>query len=158
MATLYPLSRNLLTNLPCYYNTLITLAGIGNMTNSFPTWTAWKCYLDMKPPLSHLRRASVASGKSNSGRWRTSTRTDNSAWTKGFNWSSSKATISYTRVREDWETWAIKLYDRYIRTFISITVYISRIIDTSKNFKLNFDIRTQDGLLQMPFKCLTCHL
>lgn len=51
-------------------------------------------HLEMKPPLSHLRRASVVGGKSSSGRCSTSTSTDSSACTSGFSWSSSSATMS----------------------------------------------------------------
>lgn len=57
-------------------------------------------YLEMKPPVSHFLRASVPGGKSNSGLWSTSTRTDSSACTSGRIWSSSVATISYTDVLE----------------------------------------------------------
>lgn len=52
-------------------------------------------YLQIKPPLSHLRLASVFSGKSSSGLWRTSTSTDNSAWTRGLRRSSSADTMSW---------------------------------------------------------------
>lgn len=51
-------------------------------------------YLDMNPPLSHFLRASVFSGKSNSGRWRTSTSTESSAWTSGRRRSSRADTMS----------------------------------------------------------------
>lgn len=51
-------------------------------------------YLQMKPPLSHFRLASVFSGKSSSGLCRTSTSTDSSAWTRGRSRSSSADTMS----------------------------------------------------------------
>lgn len=50
----------------------------------------------MKPPLSQSLRASVFIGNSTSGRCRTSTRTDDSANTRGCNCSSSSVTISCT--------------------------------------------------------------
>lgn len=53
-------------------------------------------YLHIKPPLSHFLRESVFSGKSSSGRCRTSTRTDNSAWTNGRRRSSRADTMSYS--------------------------------------------------------------
>lgn len=53
----------------------------------------------MKPPLSHFLRGSVFSGKSSSGRCNTSTRTDNSAWTRGCNLSSSADTMSLIQDR-----------------------------------------------------------
>lgn len=56
----------------------------------------WSAYLQMNPPLSHLRWASVCSGNSSSGRWRTSTNTDSSAWTRGLKRSSNAETMSYT--------------------------------------------------------------
>lgn len=51
-------------------------------------------YLHIKPPLSHFLRESVFSGKSSSGRCRTSTSTDNSAWTSGRRRSSKADTMS----------------------------------------------------------------
>lgn len=54
-------------------------------------------YLQMKPPLSHFLLASVFSGKSSSGLCRTSTSTDNSAWTRGRNRSSNADTISWNK-------------------------------------------------------------
>ena len=51
-------------------------------------------YFDMNPPLSHFLRASVFSGKSSSGRWRTSTSTESSACTRGLSLSSSADTMS----------------------------------------------------------------
>lgn len=54
----------------------------------------FRAYLHIKPPLSHFLRESVFSGKSSSGRCRTSTRTDSSAWTSGRRRSSSADTMS----------------------------------------------------------------
>lgn len=53
-----------------------------------------RAYFDMNPPLSHFLRASVFSGKSSSGRCRTSTSTDSSAWTSGLSRSSRADTMS----------------------------------------------------------------
>lgn len=52
-------------------------------------------HLQMKPPLSHFLLASVFSGNSSSGLWRTSTSTDNSAWTRGLRRSSRADTMSW---------------------------------------------------------------
>ena len=49
---------------------------------------------EMNPPLSQRFRPSELTSNRSSGRWRTSTRTVDSAWTNGFNWSSSNATMS----------------------------------------------------------------
>lgn len=56
--------------------------------------TEWDTYLEIKPPVSHRTRASVPSAKSSSGWWRTSTSTDCSASTSGFNFSSNVFIIS----------------------------------------------------------------
>lgn len=75
-----------------YRNHLVSLRILILKTLAYP-------YRDMNPPLSHFFLASVPGGKSNSGRCRTSTRTDNSAWTNGRSWPSSNITISCNK---DW--------------------------------------------------------
>lgn len=73
-----------------------------NPTKVFPSWLCLqgvrsvRTYLEMKPPFSHCFLASVSIGKSNSGRCKISTKTDNSAWTNGCSWSSKTATISWS--------------------------------------------------------------
>lgn len=51
-------------------------------------------YFDIKPPCSHFFLASVPGGKRSSGLCKTSTKTDNSDWTRGCSWSSSSDTMS----------------------------------------------------------------
>lgn len=85
------------------------------MTGSFHT------HFDMNPPLSHFLRASVFSGKSSSGRCRTSTSTESSAWTSGRSRSSSADTMSYrAQCKNNFKLW---LYQKKISMLLGQRVH-----------------------------------
>ncbi len=86
----------------------------------------------MNPPLSQRRLASEFAGKSSSGRCRTSTKTESSAWTRGFNWSSSKDTISW-RIRKCRShrgklSIQVTLTTKYIFTYLLGSMYVFHLL------------------------------
>ena len=81
-------------------------------------------HLDMKPPLSHLRLAAVFAGKSSSGLCKTSTRTDNSACTRGFNWSSNNDTMSWNRFVFNIH---YKILQNILRTYIEQNIFFFKL-------------------------------